>query len=595
MAEAAAADPAEAPAVAPSAPEAGASPAEVKPAASADDGAPIAGMKPTKRKRAGTVTKGKDGKEPAKPAGDGRTAQPEFDPGHWVEKWNIWWLNDRGGGYFMPDPYKGEWMCLTESNLERWLQSFGLEKGDARARQPIREVERIILWVQAHRKLDAVLNIAGHRPGVVSIRTLKVLVRKGPNLMPLLAGDWSMLRKMLEGFFWLPLEGPEMPSAFKIYVKGKDRDHEKEQAVWRVLCREIEEPDTEAECENPVPKKRWVLDQTPVFYGWLKLALEVYHRRAAGEDVMRNGQGMVIAGKPDGGKSLLQQYIITPMLGGRMAKPDDFLTGSTNFNSELFASEHLAMGDSPLSTKMEDRLRFGEFIKMIVAEQWHRFHPKGKDAMIVNPVWRLSISINDDQDNIRSLPPVKEGVADKIHLLHVNAVEMPMRTTTLDEYRAFGRRIEEELPAFAHWLMNEWEMPEVLQGARFGMISIQAPDLMREMFEDSPSGEILELIDQARWEVAGERQNLWTYVRGRTEVAKFGDVDKMGCVWTGSSHELKALLTSDECSVSGDVRGMLKTMRIDRLLGRLKKEEPNRVEQHRTKTARLWRVARPPQ
>lgn len=170
-----------------------------------------------------------------------------------------------------------------------------------------------------------------------------------------------------------------------------------------------------------------------------------------------------------------------------------------------------------------------------------------------------------------------------------------MRTTTLDEYRAFGRRIEEELPAFAHWLMNEWQMPEELQGARFGMISIQAPDLMREMFEDSPSGEILELIDQARWEVAGERLNLWNYVRGRTDVAKFGDVDRMGLVWTGSSHELKALLTSDECSVSGDVRGMLKTMRIDRLLGRLKKEEPNRVEQHRTKTARLWRVARPPQ
>lgn len=492
----------------------------------------------------------------------------------------------------MPDPYKGEWMCLTESHLERWLQSYGLPKGDAR--DPIREVERIILWVQAHRKLDAVLNIAGHRAGVVSIRTLRVLVRRGPNLMPLVPGDWSMLKRMLEGFLQLPLEGPDMPSAFRIYAKGKDRDHAKELAVWQVLCREIEDPKEMTDSEFPTPKKRWVLDQTPVFYGWLKLALEVYHRRLAGEDVMRNGQGLVIAGKPDGGKSLLQQYIITPLLGGRMAKPDDFLTGSTNFNSELFASEHLAMGDSPLSTKMEDRLRFGEFIKMIVAEQWHRFHPKGKDAMIVNPIWRLSISINDDQDNIRSLPPVKEGVADKIHLLHVNAVDMPMPTTTLDEYRAFGRKLEEELPAFAHWLMTEWTMPEALQGARFGMISVQAPDLMREMFEDSPSGELLELIDQARWEVAGERVNMWTYVAGRGDAVKFGDIDKTGRVWQGSSHELKALLTDEGCSVCGDVRGLLKVTRIDRLLGRLKKEEPLRVEQHRTKIARLWRVAVPP-
>ena len=382
--------------------------------------------KAAKKKRSGVMAK--DEKGVSKPARNGRVAQPDFDPGYWADKWQIWWLNERGGGYFMPDPQRGEWMCLTESNLERWLQYYGLAKGNSM--EPIRDVERVLLWVQSNRKLDAVLNIAGHRAGVVSVRTLKVLVRKGPNLMPQMPGDWSMLRKMMEGFFHLPIDGPEMPSAFKVYLKGTDRDHKRELAIWKTLIREVEYCEDPAH-EYPVVEKRWVFDQTPIFYGWLKLALEVYYRRAAGEDVMRNGQGLVIAGKPDGGKSLLQQYIITPLLGGRMAKPDDFLTGSTNFNSELFASEHLAMGDSPLSTKMEDRLRFGEFIKMIVAEQWHRFHPKGRDAMIVNPVWRLSISINDDQDNLRSLPPIKEGVADKIHLLHANAAEMPMKTTTL--------------------------------------------------------------------------------------------------------------------------------------------------------------------
>lgn len=546
--------------------------------------------KAAKKKRSGVMAK--DEKGVSKPARNGRVAQPDFDPGYWADKWQIWWLNERGGGYFMPDPQRGEWMCLTESNLERWLQYYGLAKGNSM--EPIRDVERVLLWVQSNRKLDAVLNIAGHRAGVVSVRTLKVLVRKGPNLMPQMPGDWSMLRKMMEGFFHLPIDGPEMPSAFKVYLKGTDRDHKRELAIWKTLIREVEYCEDPAH-EYPVVEKRWVFDQTPIFYGWLKLALEVYYRRAAGEDVMRNGQGLVIAGKPDGGKSLLQQYIITPLLGGRMAKPDDFLTGSTNFNSELFASEHLAMGDSPLSTKMEDRLRFGEFIKMIVAEQWHRFHPKGRDAMIVNPVWRLSISINDDQDNLRSLPPIKEGVADKIHLLHANAAEMPMKTTTLDEYRAFGRRLEEELPAFAHWLMNEFQLPECLESGRFGMISIQAPDLMRELFEDSPSGEFLELLDAARWEIMGERVSLWRWVASRADEVKHGDVDAAEAVWTGSAHELKALLTSEECSVSGDIRGMLKMQRIDRILGRLKKEEPLRVEQHRTKTARLWRIARPPQ
>ncbi len=129
------------------------------------------------------------------------------------------------------------------------------------------------------------------------------------------------------------------------------------------------------------------------------------------------------------------------------------------------------------------------------------------------------------------------------------------------------------------------------------MISIQAPDLMRELFEDSPSGEFLEMIDGARWDLAGDRVNLWRWVASRTSsgLGLIGDVDKLECCWTGSAHELKTLLTSEDCSVSGDMRGMLKGTRIDRLLGRLKKEEPQRVEQHRTKTARLWRIARPPQ
>ena len=143
--------------------------------------------------------------------------------------------------------------------------------------------------------------------------------------------------------------------------------------------------------------------------------------------------------------------------------------------------------------------------------------------------------------------------------------------------------------------MNEFQLPECLESGRFGMISIQAPDLMRELFEDSPSGEFLELLDAARWEIMGERVSLWRWVASRADEVKHGDVDAAEAVWTGSAHELKALLTSEECSVSGDIRGMLKMQRIDRILGRLKKEEPLRVEQHRTKTARLWRIARPPQ
>ena len=53
-------------------------------------------------------------------------------------------------------------------------------------------------------------------------------------------------------------------------------------------------------------------------------------------------QALVIAGEAGGGKSLLQQ-LITHTLGGRSAKPYRYLTGRTEFNSELFGAEHLVI------------------------------------------------------------------------------------------------------------------------------------------------------------------------------------------------------------------------------------------------------------
>ena len=99
--------------------------------------------KAKRKSRAGTVSKGKDGKAPARPEGNGETTRPDFDPGSFAEKWDIWHVNEKGGPYFMRDPYLREWMLLTEGQLERWLQGFGLSKGEKH--DPIREVERLIM------------------------------------------------------------------------------------------------------------------------------------------------------------------------------------------------------------------------------------------------------------------------------------------------------------------------------------------------------------------------------------------------------------------------------------------------------------------
>jgi hypothetical protein len=445
------------------------------------------------------------------------------------------------------------------------------------------------MWVQSKRKLDAVISLAGHRPGVVKIDTLRILIPKGPELLEPVKGEWESLRRLLEGMFFLPLDGPEMPYHFQVFVKGVGLPPEKTVEIWRTLVREIRYADEERGEEST----RWVLDQTPVIYSWLKLILEVLYRRMAGEDVARNGQALIIASKPDGGKTLLIG-LLKRLLGGRMADVEQFMTGKTTFNGDATAAELLRVSDAPLSTKMEDRLLLGEFIKHVVAESEHRVHPKGKDASCTLPmVQRLVWAHNDDGDNLRQVPPMKPELRDKVLWVRANSVEMAAPTADLDDFMKFGHALRGELAAFAWWLLNEFSIPAPMVGNRFGMLGIQEPSLIRELYEDSPGAEFIELLDAARWTVAGESVNVWDYVYSRTETERYGEVSEDKRVWTAGHLTLQKVLTDEECSMADDFTTFFKMQKLHRLLGRVAKDAPERIKPSRITQKRFWQLIRP--
>ena len=100
----------------------------------------------------------------------------------------------------------------------------------------------------------------------------------------------------------------------------------------------------------------------------------------------------------------------------------------------------------------------------------------------------------------------------------------------------------------------------------------------QELFEDTPAAELLRIIDAAKW----DGRYLWDL-----ESAS----QKSPGVWLNGSHHLEDLLLNS--SMTKEAERLLKHNKLDRLLGRLKEDEPDRVVKTRTNQERRWAISRP--
>jgi hypothetical protein len=266
-------------------------------------------------------------------------------------------------------------------------------------------------------------------------------------------------------------------------------------------------------------------------------------------------QALVIAGDAGSGKSLLQQ-LITHTLGGRSAKPYRYLTGRTEFNSELFGAEHLVIDDESASTDYRSRESLGNQIKQIVVGSEHSHHGKGRDAITLSPFWVISFTLNKEAENLQVLPRMERSLEDKILLLQARAMPMPMPTGTGEERKAFWDRLRVEASGLLHALKIS-DVPAESMSQRYIVKAYHHPELLRALSNISKEAELLDLID--------------THVRlpFRGTAAKLD-----GILREFSSRQCDQLFNfPNACAV---------------LLGRLEKLYPDRVEKERTKTERLW-------
>ncbi len=458
----------------------------------------VSGSVPTGPKsRVGKVVK-PDKKTPAtfQPGPPATPPPPPFDARAVAEKLNLWRADGAKGCHFR-ESRDGEFIDMSGDDFSRCMKREGVRLKPAEG-EYLSQVDLLKDYVQEERRVDfAMSNLAGYAAGVYSVSGASMLVKKSPKLITPAPGDWSFLEKLID----------------RLLGGGATS-----------------------------------LSQVTLFHCWMKLAMD---------REQQSGLALILAGPRNCGKSLLQHLVITPLLGCRNADPGPHMFGDTDFNAELFGSEHLQMED-PAPKRGFSRETFAEKIKGIVANNTHRFHPKGRDAVTLAPKWHLTISVNDDPETMRIIPDLRDDVTDKFILLRVqrpydgDGFNLP----TVPERPFFRSLIAKQLPAYAAFL-RDLEIPKEYAFGRLGLVPWQNPTLAGELFTASPSGKLLSLIDETKLWEASIRDGLPSGAGSYAEIRG----------------ELERHLTQGD-----EAKAFFKHQQIEKLLGKLKESNPDRVK-----------------
>lgn len=186
--------------------------------------------------------------------------------------------------------------------------------------------------------------------------------------------------------------------------------------------------------------------------------------------------------------------IITPALGGREADPGLYLTGQTTFNADLWHAEHLALGDKALDVEGKQRAALRDGLKQIVAAPLYPLHGKCRDGLNFRPVWRLTVSANDDPESASNLPTLDASFADKILYLKCYAPPAPFYDADAAGAReAFAAKLRAELPAFLD-AVDSFVIPSDLSKARYGVTEWHHPAILDLLEDGDPLRPIAEVL-----------------------------------------------------------------------------------------------------
>lgn len=410
-------------------------------------------------------------------------------------------------GKFLIKDLRGKYMQINKDALKTKITRLGVNSRIQDGHY-ISDRDKTIDNIMMTDNVDYVGELAGYQAGVHTVNNAKILVTKSPTIIKGDKRPYPILSKIFEGMF----NSGDTP-------------------------------------------------QLDFVYGWLKLARESV---ASGNPTP--GQCLVLAGPKNCGKSLFQD-IVTELLGGRTGRPFSYMSGKTDFNSELFGAEHLVIADENSNRDMNSRRLFGSRIKDYTENTSMHCHGKFREALTLTPCQRLTISLNDEDDNLLILPPIDESLSDKIILLKIYIPEFPLDSSGVVNRQSLWETIKDELPGLIHHI-EQFKIPAKLRDSRFGLTGFQHPILMESLEELNPEGKLLALIDH---HLLDQKKT-----------------------WEGTTTELESELLDYYSDCRRRAEKIIKSTPETRTyLMHLKKKHPNRISTRESNGKSLWVIRQP--
>jgi len=337
----------------------------------------------------------------------------------------------KSGGFLFRDK-AGIWRRRDTTLTRLMLKANGLN-GAVKKGEDISEVDQAIKWIIQNNEVDFAMPLAGYRAGLVTFNERRVLVTRERQMLKADHRPWPTLKKFLTELL------------------GEDAlEHH---------------------------------------MGWWQWA-----RKSIRGDQVLPGQAMVYVGKSGVGKSWLQKQT-TKLLGGDMpGKPFNYMTGKTTFNSDLFLATHLMIEDEFANMDMRGRREFGARLKELVVNETVPCHAKGVDAILLKPKWRVSVSLNDEEEHLQVLPPLEPSILDKLMLFMCNVPTFPYDLSTEEGWQQWDAVVEDELPGLAH-AIDSFKIPTRLQNSRYGVKPYHAKAITHREAEASIEEKLMHIID----------------------------------------------------------------------------------------------------